>query len=201
LAWLNCDEQYLPGALKAVEERFAAEPGLDVLLADNLIVNPEGEYLAHRYSIRPSVNQLWARFPVASCATFFRRRVWRPFDTRWKSAGDWWWFREMLLRGVKTGILRQFTSTFTETDSNLGLAPVSHREQQFILDSRPWCAKAFRQWLIVWHRFRMWRSGAYGVRPFRYALYVGDDDRRKEFVVERPTGRWVRRPIAAPDGE
>src|SRR5688572_32885233 len=83
LAWLNCDEQYLPGALQAVEERFAAEPKLDVLLADNVVVDPQGNYLAHRFSIRPTSGQIWVRFPVASCALFFRRRVWKPFDTRW----------------------------------------------------------------------------------------------------------------------
>jgi len=192
LAWLNCDEQYLPGALRAVEARFAAEPELDVLLADNLIVDGSGTYLAHRYSIQPTSGQIWLRFPVASCALFFRRRVWRPFDTRWKSTGDWWWFRDMMLRGARIGIMRRFVSAFTETQANLGLAPVSRAEQAIILGSRPQWVKIFSPLLLAMHRWRMWRSGAFAVKPFKYALFVGEETQRREFTVDCPTARWIR---------
>jgi glycosyltransferase involved in cell wall biosynthesis len=62
-AWLNCDEQYLPGALAAVETEFAAHPETDVLLADNFIIDSAGRYLAHRFSLLPTVAQLWSGFP------------------------------------------------------------------------------------------------------------------------------------------
>ena len=210
LAWLNCDEQYLPGALQAVEERFAAEPKLDVLLADNLVVDPRGEYLAHRFSLVPTLGQMWVRFPVGSCALFFRRRVWQQFDTQWKSAGDWWWFRAMVERGARIGILRRFVAAFTETQANLGLAPVSAPEHARILAARPWWARGlFKQALLAQHRWRMWRSGAFSVAPFEYEIFpparsvelAGGGLRserspglfqRQKFLVPRPTGRWVR---------
>jgi glycosyltransferase involved in cell wall biosynthesis len=220
LAWLNCDEQYLPGALKAAEERFAAEPDLDVLLADNLIVDPERKYLAHRFSLVPTLGQMWVRFPVASCALFFRRRVWQPFDTQWKSVGDWWWFRAMVERGARMGILRKFVAAFTETSGNLGLAAVTVPEHAKIIASRPWWARGiFKHWLLAQHRWRMWRSGAFAVPPFQYEIHTRDSidwidhagtarrrpglksgspdpqthPRRREFIVSHPTARWVRR--------
>jgi glycosyltransferase involved in cell wall biosynthesis len=220
LTWLNCDEQYLPGALKAVEERFAADPELDVLLADNLIVDPEGQYLAHRFSLVPTLAQMWVRFPVGSCALFFRRPVWQPFDTQWKSVGDWWWFRAMLERGNRMGILRKFVAAFTETSGNLGLASVTVPEHAKIMDSRPWWARGiFKQWLLAQHRWRMWRSGAFAVEPFTYSIYTRESSavralpgtarrlpgldfdspgadihpERREFAVPAPTARWIRR--------
>lgn len=193
LAWLNCDEQYLPGALKVVEARFAEEPGLDVLLADNLIVDPSGKYLAHRFSLVPTLGQMWVRFPVGSCALFFRRRVWQPFDTQWKSVGDWWWFRAMMERGARMGILRQFVAAFTETSGNLGLAPVTAPEHAKIMGARPWWARGvFKQVLLAQHRCRMWGSGAFRVRPFSYSIYTRGRAERQLFTVERPTGRWIR---------
>src|SRR5215467_10485935 len=35
LAYLNCDEQYLPGALKTVQEFFDTNPTVDVVFADS----------------------------------------------------------------------------------------------------------------------------------------------------------------------
>lgn len=211
LAWLNCDEQYLPGALRAVEERFAAEPDLDVLLADNLVVDREGKYLAHRFSLVPTLAQMWVRFPVGSCAMFFRRRVWRPFDTRWKSVGDWWWFREIVEQRARVDVLRRFVSVFTETRENLGLAPISAGEHAQIRAARPWWARVGRPLLVAHHRLRMWQSGAFAVKPFHYAIYPPAGEKqpggsnsaansadvlcpveRQEFFVSRPTGRWIR---------
>jgi len=48
LAWLNCDEQYLPGALKVVGEFFDRHPEVDVLFGDIVLVDQHGGYLRHR---------------------------------------------------------------------------------------------------------------------------------------------------------
>jgi glycosyltransferase involved in cell wall biosynthesis len=192
-AWLNCDEQYLPGALAAVAARFAAEPELDVLLADNLVLDPSGAYLAHRFSLRPKWSTMWLRFPVASCALFFRPRVWRRFDTRWRSAGDWWWFRELMRAGARIGVLRHFTSAFTETGKNLGLADVTLREQAEIAARMPARVRALRPLLLAQHRLRMLASGAWSVRPFRYAVFTqASGAARVTQEAARPTASWRR---------
>src|SRR5574339_629315 len=39
LAYLNCDEQYLPGALQSVTEFFVSHPSVDVVFGDFVVVN------------------------------------------------------------------------------------------------------------------------------------------------------------------
>lgn len=192
LAWLNCDEQYLPGALSAVEAEFAARPELDVLLADNLIVDGAGNHLAHRFSLMPEVSQCWWRFPVSSCALFFRRRVWQPFDTQWKSAGDWWWFMAMLQCGAKVGVMRRFVATFAETGENLGLSPVTASEHAAIAAARPWWVKAFAPAILLRHKARMLASGVNRVQPFDYRIFTASGKERQRFDARQPTSQWRR---------
>src|SRR4051812_28791198 len=48
-AFLHSDEQYLPGALKLVERTFAANPKLDLVVGDYLVVDLDGQLLSfHR---------------------------------------------------------------------------------------------------------------------------------------------------------
>lgn len=189
-AWLNCDEQYLPGVLAAVAAEFAARPELDVLLADNLVVDGAGNYLAHRFSLVPEVSQCWWRFPVSSCALFFRRRMWQPFDPRWKSAGDWWWFMAMLQRGAKVGVMRRFVATFAETGENLGLSPVTASEHGAIAAARPWWVRALAPAILLRHKARMLASGTNRVEPFDYDIFTAAGEGRRRFHAERPTAKW-----------
>src|ERR1017187_6776432 len=48
LAYLNCDEQYLPGTLPAVADHFDRHPEIDVLFADCLVVDGKGECICYR---------------------------------------------------------------------------------------------------------------------------------------------------------
>ena len=105
----------------------------------------------------------------------------------------------MMLRGAKMGLMRRFVSAFTETQANLGLAPISRSEQTIILNSRPRWVKIFAPILLAMYRWRMWRSGTFSVKPFQYALYTGDETQRRVFTVDHPTGRWIRQRGAAPD--
>src|SRR3569833_600964 len=64
LAYLNCDEQYLPGAMKAVHDFFEANPQVDVAFADTLVIDSIGNYICHRPSLVPTKHCMWIRFPV-----------------------------------------------------------------------------------------------------------------------------------------
>src|SRR5580704_14991665 len=44
LAYLNCDEQYLPGALAAVSDFFTARPNVDVVFGDFIATDSKGDY-------------------------------------------------------------------------------------------------------------------------------------------------------------
>src|SRR5712671_6013241 len=76
LAYLNCDEQYLPGTLPAVEEFFRTHPQVDVLFGDIVFVNARGAYIGHRKVQTPLLYHTWTcHLSTLSCATFFRRRI------------------------------------------------------------------------------------------------------------------------------
>jgi hypothetical protein len=51
LAYLNCDEQYLPGAPASVGGFFAAHPEIEVALAGTIVVDGDGHYVCHRHSL------------------------------------------------------------------------------------------------------------------------------------------------------
>ena len=75
IAYLNCDEQYFPGALKAVAYYFHAHPKVDVVLSGTVIVDDQGRYICHRPSLVPLRHEIWVRFAVLTCSVFIRRRV------------------------------------------------------------------------------------------------------------------------------
>ena len=198
LAYLNCDEQYLPGALKGVEIFFASHPDVDFLAADAVVVDDKGEYICHRYALTPLKSHLWHRFSVLTCAMFVRRRVVQEmgiyFDPRWRALGDMFWIKEIAYRGVRAAVLRQFTSTFTETGDNLGLAPVALRERTAKEKQTPLLVKLFKPLIILHHRLRLLASGAFSVKPFDYELFTSASPSvRVRRHAAKPTPRWVGR--------
>src|SRR6266545_4953478 len=44
LAYLNCDEQYLPGCLQTVQSFFSAHPQTEVVFAGSIVTDGEGGY-------------------------------------------------------------------------------------------------------------------------------------------------------------
>src|SRR3989442_942101 len=48
LAYLNCDEQYLPGALAAVRNYFLQNPKKEVVFANCIVVDSNGNYICDR---------------------------------------------------------------------------------------------------------------------------------------------------------
>ena len=81
LAYLNADEQLLPGALRAVADYFDAHPAVDVVLSDTIVTDPTGDRPLPPILVTPGKNQLWVRLPVLSCALF-------PSGAGWCWIGD-----------------------------------------------------------------------------------------------------------------
>src|SRR5206468_775583 len=76
LAYLNCDEQYLPGTLSFVADLFARHPDVDVAFGDVVVVDPDGKYICSRQALPPRLYHTWVcTLPVFTAATFFRRRI------------------------------------------------------------------------------------------------------------------------------
>lgn len=195
LAYLNCDEQYLPGALRAVADFFAAHPAVEVVFADTVVVDPDGAYLCHRRALPPARyhTMVSGNLSVQTCSTFFRRRLLEEhqlyFDARLRALGDVRWVLDLLARGVRTACWPRFTSVFTSTGGNLSLQPRAQRETAEILATAPAWARWLRPAIIWRHRLQKLLTGHYHVSPFDYALYTRACPERRTVVhVAQPRG-------------
>jgi glycosyltransferase involved in cell wall biosynthesis len=93
LAYLNRNEQYLPGALQAVAEFFHVNPRVEIIFADTVVVDAHGGYICDRKALLPQPNHSTVcSLGVPTAAMFFRRSVLQNhdlyFDSRWRVGGD-----------------------------------------------------------------------------------------------------------------
>ena len=198
LAYLNCDEQYLPGALRAVGEFFRQHPQTDVVFADTVVVDRQGQFICYRKSLVPWKNTMWVYNPVISSSIFIHRRVLDQyglfFDTHWRDLGDMVWTVEMVRRGLNLALLRRFTSSFTDTGENMNLKPNALRERGQVMEMAPAWVRRCTFPLVQLHRLRALCHGIYWEKPFTYSIYtLASLDRRVEFHVSRPTSVWWAR--------
>ena len=195
LAYLNCDEQYLPDALRTAGEFFEKHPETDVLFGDVVMVDAQGQYLGHRKVQVPLKYHTWTcHLSTLSCATFFRRRIVFEkgfvFDGRLRDVGDGEWMVRMLQHGVKMAALGQFTSVFTRTGANMSAGPNARREAQELCRSAPWWARKSRPLFILHHRLRRLAGGMYFQKPFSCQLFtLQSPEQRQLHQVKRPTFR------------
>ncbi len=192
---LNCDEQYLPGALKAVSDYAGEHPDVDLIIAHTIVTDPAGNYLCHRHSMMPRLPHLWVRFPILSCGVFLRRRTLEEqqfyFDTQWRDLGDVHWMMNMVKRGVRAGLLNRFTSVFSETGENMNLKPNAVREKEVTNRMMPPSVRTFAPALVLHHRLRMLASGTFFQKPFDFSLYTrASPTRRVTHQVSKPTPIW-----------
>jgi len=198
LAYLNCDEQYLPGALHAVQGFFAAHPEVDVAVSDTIVTDSDGEYICHRYSLVPRKHQMWVRFPVLTSSLFVRRRVVEDlgicFDTQWRALGDLFWVMEMAKRNVKMAVLPRFTSVFTDTGENMCLQPTASKERQLKWQMAPAWVKLLRFPLVILYRMRLAVRGSLFQKPFDYSLYTRANPQARVIRnAAKPTSFWKSR--------
>jgi glycosyltransferase involved in cell wall biosynthesis len=195
LAWLNCDEQFLPGALDSVVEFFKNNPQVDVLFGDIVFVNSRGEYTGHRKVQTPLLYHTWTcHLSTLSCATFFRRRVvfehGEFFDPRLRASGDGEWMVRLLRRRVRMAALSRFTSVFTLTGDNMSRKPNSLREARELHRTAPAWARVTKPLIILYHRLRRLAGGMYSQPPFSFSLYTRNSPARRELrEVLQPTIR------------
>jgi glycosyltransferase involved in cell wall biosynthesis len=195
LAYLNCDEQYLPGTLKRVEDFFNQRPGVDILFGNIVIVDENGEYMSHRKVQVPRLYHTWTcHLTTLSCAMFFRRRLIEPggffFNTQYRCGGDGEWMVRLLRSGIRMAELGDFTSVFTRTGANLSEGDRARKERRQLRATAPlWIRLGSPLW-VAHHRFRRWRAGAYRQQPFEFGLYTSNSPGRRRIQrVERPAFR------------
>src|SRR5271168_3704138 len=156
LAYLNCDEQYLPGALAAVREFFEKNPRVEVALAGTIVTDGDGQYLCHRHSMTPQTRHLWFRFPMLTSSIFIRRKVIHErgifFDTRWRDLGDFHWVLALMENNVPMAVCDAFTSIFADTGENMMLKPNAIREKAETDTMIPHWVRWLKPVWVVHHR-------------------------------------------------
>ena len=191
-AYLNCDEQYLPGALAKVEAFFAANPDIDVLFGDAILVRDSGEPISYRRMVLPSKLHLrLAPLNTLTCATFFRRRLiddGHLFPTHLKVAGDQYWVYSLLKKGVPMAVLREPLAVFTFTGTNLYESERGNEER---FGWRP-DTETSPRWLtpavLAWHRMKKAFAGAYRRRDLTVEIYTRDSPKARKTISAAGVG-------------
>ena len=198
LAYLNCDEQYLPGALKAVREFFEQHPQIEVALAGTIVTDGGGKYFCHRHSLVPHPQHIWFRFPVLTSSVFIRRKIISErgifFDTQWRDLGDFHWVLALIKNRVPMAVCDSFTSVFADTGENMNLKPNAIREKAATDAMRPGWARALKPVWVVHHRLRRLAAGHFSLKPTSYSIYtLQSPEQRVTFNVAKPTAVWWNR--------
>jgi len=198
LAYLNCDEQYLPGALAAVARFFTANPKVEVLLAGSIVTDGHGNYVCHRHGMVPNPHHIWYRFPALTSSIFIRRSVISErgifFDTKWRDLGDFHWVLALMKQRVKIADDPMFTSVFADTGDNMNLKPNAIREKKDTDGMIPAGTRLGKPLWIFNHRLRRLAHGHFSLKHTSYAIYTkASPDRRVTIDVPKPTPIWWSR--------
>jgi glycosyltransferase involved in cell wall biosynthesis len=201
-AYLNCDEQYLPGVLAEVAALFEKRPDVDVLFGDAVLLDSSGEPFAYRRVVLPDrVHTRLAIVGTLTCAMFFRRTLFErgyEFNPAWKAIGDAEWVDRLLRDRIRMAVIRKPLAAFTMTGANLGESPLARDE--YAIWRRE--AGAPPAWLtgpaVLLHRLRKLLAGAYLRRAMPLALYTRDClAHRTPFAPARLGFRWASQGSAA----
>jgi glycosyltransferase involved in cell wall biosynthesis len=199
LAYLNCDEQYLPGALDKVVRFFDDHPETEVLFGDVIVVDDRGNYICERRALVPQLLHTWTASNLAflTAATFIRRRVldahqlW--FNPNYRDAGDQDWALRLVMSRLQMAVLPEFLSIFTETGNNMNLGENAAKERREFHQAAPAWVRCLAPFALAHFRFRRWYAGHYRCQPHDYAIFTQDSPtKRKNFQVANPTFRWFR---------
>ena len=196
-AYLNCDEQYLPGTLKSVAEAFRVNPEVDLFYGDALVLDETGQARCWRKVLVPLAAHTWTcHFSAFTAAMFFRRRLLDQgirFDTSYRAAADAAWYLEARELGVRAGSLGFVASTFVETGENLGMTATAQEERERLTRSAPFWIRIFRPgWLLI-HRARRFLAGAHLPKSFRYETFIGKEPKRRRLESENLRTIWPGR--------
>jgi glycosyltransferase involved in cell wall biosynthesis len=198
LAWLNCDEQYLPGTLERVAAAFAHNPSADMVFGDCLVIDARGELVAFRRAtpLRPSMI-LSDHLYDFTCAMFFRRSIFErvKFRTDFRAVGDAEWVSRVLWScRPRIVYLREYLATFTITGQNLSIRADAAEEARKLAAVTPRWARAAGPLLRQLRHIEKWARGGYRSGPIDYAIYAGEDDEQRTlFTCDRPDfrHRWA----------
>jgi glycosyltransferase involved in cell wall biosynthesis len=198
-AYLNCDEQYLAGALAKVLDEFKKQSAIDILYGGFLVVDEKGDLLTAQ---RP-VKMFWqhvatSHLPNFTCTTFFRREMMGKekayFDVQYRACADAVWTIERLKRGTKMGMMSNFIGVFVEQETNLGVKKEGLAEADVIRRRlHTYVRSTAFLWRLV-HRLRKLFEGKYIPKRVSYDIFrKGELSKRRHFPAKWARPFWASR--------
>lgn len=198
LAYLNADEQYLPGTLRFVRDYFRKHPGVDMLFGDFLTIRPDGTLLAYRKGFRP----WWPYMEVThlylfTCTMFFRRKIFDAgfrFRPELKFTGDHDFVIRVLRAGYRARHVRRYMAAYVIHAGNMSASEAARAELWRPGRQVPRWVRVLKYPLRVARLLEKAASGAYWERmPIVYAIYPDEAaTERQVFVVSKASPFWRR---------
>lgn len=193
IAWLNCDEQYLPGALDKVSRFFDSHPDIDIVFGDVVLVDELMTPLAYRRAIKPSIAHIrYSHLSTFSAATFIRRRALDEghfLQTRWKTIADAVWIEELLSAGYRSATIREPLAVFCMLGSNLGQSSLLFEERKQWEIELKYTNKWIKRLHIMRHRIAKFLFGAYNLQKTRISAFLPNTSYRTTKSAWL-TGQW-----------
>jgi glycosyltransferase involved in cell wall biosynthesis len=195
VAWLNCDEQYLPGALQNVLRGFEKHSEADFIYGDALLVDAQGQLLTYRKN--PPLRRAYVladHLYTQSAAMFFCSQIFLSglrFDPVWKAVGDC----DLVVRALKAGFrpvqMRVYLAACTMTGSNLSRKQSGVEELQvFRRTTSKHCRLGRPVWNLLRYSEKFLRGGYRQSVPLKYELYPEGSNVRKEFIAHKAAARF-----------
>ena len=183
LSWLNHDEQYLPGTLDKVARVFAAEPDVDVVYGNMIVVDGAGNPLAARREIPLRSTYIKHDFLYAiSCTIFFRRSLLEEgllvFDNELKNAGDLDLMLGIVTAGKKIVHIDDYLSLFGVDGENLSVTLKENMDREVQLIQKKFGGHGllvFRKMLKGARMIEKWLKGCYRKDDLTYAYACNED--------------------------
>ncbi|HOY86672.1 MAG TPA: glycosyltransferase family 2 protein [Methylotenera sp.] len=196
LSWLNSDEQYLQGALEKVQAYFDANPKVDVVFGDYIVVDEQGRPVALRREIPfRSIYVTNSFLNTASATLFFRRHLWEKgllkLDCQYRYAAD----KDLILRLAASGAVIQhipeYLSLFGIDGTNLSIHPQMEQEAESIrLANGAFKTQVMRQIVLLGRRIERFINGGYRLQNAQYRFAIDETPHYVEFEVANMGGRY-----------
>jgi glycosyltransferase involved in cell wall biosynthesis len=196
LSWLNADEQYLPGTLRAVQDYFDANPDVDVVFGDYIVTDARGRAVALRREIPFRRAYVVNGFlNLASCTMFFRRRLLDGgllgLDARYRIAAD----KDLVLRLSAAGaIIRRmprYLALFGIDGTNLSTHPDRARESEAVRRAHgAFRLKALRHLVMSGRRIERLLNGGYRKVSVAYRYAIDEEPSYREYRASGIGGRY-----------
>ncbi len=195
LAYLNCDEQYLPGTLNFIKGYFDQNPQVDLVFGNFLVIKDDGSLLAYRKAYQPRwFYIISSHLYVFTCTMFFRRKIiddGMMFNGNLKTSGDAEFVVGILRKGYRASYVNRYLAAFTLTGNNMLAGDNAKREINEAWRQTPVWLKALKYPLRMTRLVEKALSGAYSEKmPIKYEIFIDDLEHRQQFSASRASFRW-----------